>query len=175
MGGGGGVVGKGTEWSEGTAGCRGMRQEGSTGEHSQHGRRRGGMRTAVCTRERGGVGCMLLTAASSFTPHAPPLLTTLPHPCRKNNPSPVLPLPLSPSPSLPPCLPARPTSSSAPSVSRSLVQMQGSTRLSAGMCDTREKRKTAASRDRKKERAPEKKKLPTLGEGWGGRRGYTRT
>ncbi len=42
------------------------------------------------------------------------------------------------------------------------MQMAGSTRLSIGMCDTREYRKMAASNDWKNIRAPAKKKFPIL-------------
>jgi hypothetical protein len=42
------------------------------------------------------------------------------------------------------------------------VQIAGRTKLSVGMCETREYRKIAASSDWKKMRAPAKKKFPML-------------
>jgi len=54
------------------------------------------------------------------------------------------------------------THSSHPSVSLSFVDITGSTRLSAGICDTRENKKIAASNDWKNMRAPAKKKFPML-------------
>jgi hypothetical protein len=56
------------------------------------------------------------------------------------------------------------THSSHPSVSLSFVDITGSTRLSAGICDTRENKKIAASKDWKNMRAPAKKKFPMLQE-----------
>jgi hypothetical protein len=56
------------------------------------------------------------------------------------------------------------THSSHPRVSLSFVDITGSTRLSAGICDTRENKKIAASNDWKNMRAPAKKKFPMLQE-----------
>jgi hypothetical protein len=53
-----------------------------------------------------------------------------------------------------------PLASSAPSVMRSSVEMAGMTVESEGSRATRLKRKIAASSDRKKVRAPAKKKFP---------------
>jgi len=55
-----------------------------------------------------------------------------------------------------------PSHSSHPRVSLSFVDITGSTRLSAGICDTRENKKIAASNDWKNIRAPAKKKFPML-------------
>jgi hypothetical protein len=44
------------------------------------------------------------------------------------------------------------------------VDITGSTRLSAGICDTRENKNIAASKDWKNIRAPAKKKFPMLQE-----------
>jgi hypothetical protein len=55
-----------------------------------------------------------------------------------------------------------PLCNSQPSVRRSFVQIAGRTKLSVGMCETREYRKIAASSDWKKMRAPAKKKFPML-------------
>ena len=59
-----------------------------------------------------------------------------------------------------------PSSSSAPSVMRSSVQMAGSTCEPSGMRATLEKRKMAASSERKKSRAPAKKKFPAALRSW---------
>lgn len=54
------------------------------------------------------------------------------------------------------------TCNSHPNVSLSLVEMTGRTKLSAGISETRENKKIAASKDRKNTRAPAKKKFPML-------------
>lgn len=57
------------------------------------------------------------------------------------------------------------TCNSHPSVSLSLVDITGRTKLSQGISETRENRKIAASKDWKNILAPAKKKFPMLQEG----------
>lgn len=54
------------------------------------------------------------------------------------------------------------TNNSHPRVSLSFVDITGRTKLSAGISETRENKKIAASKDWKNKRAPAKKKFPIL-------------